>query len=98
MVSLRSRYSFSWLYVSIVKVKAELDTLAKPSVVLFGIEAHVCVQQTALDLLEQGYDVHVLVDGCSSQRPIDRAVALRVGAPLVMARVRDTGMYSSSRG
>lgn len=71
--------------VSNGQVKAELDTLAKPSVVLFGIEAHVCVQQTALDLLEQGYDVHVLVDGCSSQRPIDRAVALRVGAPCLMA-------------
>lgn len=51
----------------------------RKTVVLFGIEAHVCVQQTALDLLETGYEVHVLVDGVSSQKPLDRAVALKVG-------------------
>lgn len=49
----------------------------RKSFVLFGIEAHVCVQQTALDLLEEGNDVHVIVDGVSSQRPLDREVALR---------------------
>lgn len=52
-------------------------TPQRKSIVLFGIEAHVCVQQTALDLLEQGYDVHVLADGVSSQRVHDRSVALR---------------------
>lgn len=49
---------------------------ARRSVVLFGVEAHVCVQQTALDLLEQGRDVHILVDGVSSRLASDRAVAL----------------------
>ena len=44
--------------------------------VLFGIEAHVCVQQTALDLLSEGHSVHVVVDAVSSQSPLDRAVAL----------------------
>ena len=46
------------------------------SYVLFGIEAHVCVQQTCLDLLSEGHDVHVVVDGVSSQSPLDREVAL----------------------
>lgn len=48
------------------------------SVVLTGIEAHVCVQQTALDLMEQGIDVHVVVDAVSSQRQTDRDGALHV--------------------
>eukprot|EP00929_Paragymnodinium_shiwhaense_P060267 TRINITY_DN30119_c0_g1_i1.p1 TRINITY_DN30119_c0_g1~~TRINITY_DN30119_c0_g1_i1.p1 ORF type:complete len:208 (-),score=55.58 TRINITY_DN30119_c0_g1_i1:200-823(-) len=44
--------------------------------VLFGIETHVCVQQTAMALVELGYQVHILADGVSSQRAMDRDVAL----------------------
>ena len=46
-------------------------------VLLCGIEAHVCVLQTALDLLDRGLEVHLLVDGISSQRAGDRAVGLQ---------------------
>ncbi|XP_047474898.1 isochorismatase domain-containing protein 2-like [Penaeus chinensis] len=45
------------------------------SVILCGIEAHVCVQQTALDLIESGMDVHVVVDACSSRSMVDRMYA-----------------------
>lgn len=39
--------------------------------------AHVCVQQTCLDLLEEGKDVHVICDAVSSQQPFDREIALQ---------------------
>ncbi|XP_028399470.1 isochorismatase domain-containing protein 1-like [Dendronephthya gigantea] len=42
------------------------------SIVLFGIEAHVCVQQTALDLLERNYDVHIVADAVSARSMTDR--------------------------
>ncbi|DBB08350.1 hypothetical protein WJX82_009410 [Trebouxia sp. C0006] len=45
-------------------------------VLLCGIEAHVCVLQTALDLLDRGIEVHLVVDGISSQRLVDRQIAL----------------------
>lgn len=58
------------------------------SVVLFGIEAHVCVQQTAFDLLESGFDVHVVADGTSSQRHFDRMIALE--------RMKQSGVFVST--
>ena len=54
-----------------------LESLNKSSFLLVGIEAHVCLQQTALDLLEKGHDVHIIADGVSSQQSYDREMALR---------------------
>ncbi|MCW2949415.1 MAG: isochorismatase hydrolase [Thermoleophilia bacterium] len=45
--------------------------------VLVGIEAHVCVRQTALDLLHQGRSVHVPVDAVSSRGVLERDTAVR---------------------
>ena len=44
---------------------------------LCGIEAHVCVQQTALDLLAAGFGVYLAVDAVGSRSDLDREVALR---------------------
>ena len=45
-------------------------------ILLVGLETHVCVFQTTMDLLDMGYRVHILVDGVSSQRIGDRSAAL----------------------
>lgn len=44
-------------------------------VVLFGIETHVCIQQTVIDLMERGYQVHIVADACSSRTQMDRTFA-----------------------
>mmetsp|Transcript_3111 Transcript_3111/g.4151 ORF Transcript_3111/g.4151 Transcript_3111/m.4151 type:complete len:297 (+) Transcript_3111:57-947(+) len=51
--------------------------LGRENVVLFGIEAHICVQQTCLDLIEMGKNVHLVLDCVSSQQGYDREVALK---------------------
>ncbi|MCD8124475.1 MAG: hydrolase [Lachnospiraceae bacterium] len=49
----------------------------RPSVILFGVETHVCVMQTALDLLADGWDVFLVCDCVDSRRGSDREIALR---------------------
>jgi len=46
---------------------ARLDALARPQVVVIGIETHVCVDQTVHDLLVRGRRVHVLRDAITSR-------------------------------
>ena len=67
------------------EVQHEMVQLECDTYVIMGIEAHVCVQQTCLDLLEQGKNVHLIVDGVSSQQVIDREIALQ--------RLQSAGVY-----
>lgn len=50
---------------------------ARPKVVLCGIESHVCVLNTALDLLALDFRVYLAVDCISARFGIDHEVALR---------------------
>lgn len=69
-------------------LKTHKEAQGIEDVVLFGIEAHVCIQQTAIDLLEKGYNVHIAADGTSSQRRSDRMMAFE--------RMRQMGVYIST--
>jgi len=57
-------------------------------IVIVGIETHVCVQQTSMDLLALGYQVHVLKDCVSSRKEIDYETALE--------RMRSAGIIIST--
>jgi len=46
-------------------------------VILVGMETHVCIAQTAFDLMNAGFGVFVPVDAVASRREIDRETALR---------------------
>ncbi len=50
---------------------------ARTQIVLAGIEAHVCVLQTALDLLAQNFRVYLPVDALASRYTIDYETALK---------------------
>eukprot|EP01132_Coremiostelium_polycephalum_P002525 gene2525-3127_t len=59
-----------------VNKRLETDLKHVKSILLTGIETHVCILQTALDLLEKNYEVHIICDAVSSQKKYDREVAL----------------------
>jgi len=50
---------------------AALEGLARSQIVVCGIEAHACVNQTVHDLLARGYQVHVPLDAVSARRELD---------------------------
>jgi len=54
-----------------------LNESGKNSIILCGIETHVCVAQTALTLLELGYDVFLVEDAISSRDKTDKKTAIK---------------------
>jgi len=56
-------------------VRADLQRFGSRAVIVCGIEAHVCVLQTCLDLAEDGYIVAVATDAIGSRRVFDQQVA-----------------------
>lgn len=59
------------------------------SIVLMGLESHICVEQTAMDLLKSGsYNVHIVADCVLSRTSGDRSFALK--------RLREMGCIIST--
>ena len=56
---------------------AALHRAGRKQIILTGIEAHVCVLQTGFDLLDAGYQVHVLSDGVFSRTTENHDLALQ---------------------
>jgi nicotinamidase-related amidase len=58
-----------------------LETLKRKQVLIAGIEAHICVYQTAMALARLGYDVQVVGDAIASRDPENKLVTLfKIGA------------------
>lgn len=57
-------------------VRDALLAIDRPQVIVFGIESHVCVQQTTLDLVSRDYDVFVCADAVGSRGATDHERAL----------------------
>lgn len=53
-----------------------IDKQNRDIVLLFGTEAHVCVMQTALDLLDNGLQPVLIADAVGSRNPLDKQFAI----------------------
>ena len=74
--------SFSMWVPEVKKAFGELGP-DKREIIIVGIESHICVTQTTLDMLREGHRVYVLADGVSSCN--------REEVPIALARLRAEG-------
>lgn len=75
-------------YFSCAAERLFADT-AQRQLILLGVEAHVCILQSALQWLEKGKEVYVVADCIGSRYPSDRELALQ--------RLLQAGVYLVSR-
>jgi nicotinamidase-related amidase len=70
------------------KIMKALKAADRRQVLLCGIEAHVCVYQTSIDLLGFGYEVHIVADAVSSRTVTNREIGIE--------KMRDEGSHLAS--
>ncbi|BFZ53444.1 hypothetical protein PYCC9005_000468 [Savitreella phatthalungensis] len=71
---------------------------AGSSVAIVGIESHICVTQTTLDLIAHGHSVYVIADGVSSCNPEEVPIALRrLAAAGARITTSESFMYETMR-
>lgn len=74
------------------EMRAEIKKLFPDSsleaVVLFGLESHICLEQSAIDMKSDGYEVHIAADCAISRSQDDRICALQ--------RLREIGCHVST--
>lgn len=66
----------------------ELERMNIDTIILFGVEAHVCILNTALDALKRNFNVHVIADAISSRKEKNKLIAIE--------RMRQSGVFIDS--
>lgn len=94
-----AKFTFSGL-----RTQAIADAIIRSGVqhwLVCGIEAHICVYQSARDLLARGAGVSLVCDAISARHPMDKAVALQqltaLGAHLTTAEMALYELLEDSR-
>jgi nicotinamidase-related amidase len=71
-----------------------LAHLERRQILIVGMETHICITQTSLAGVRQGFDVHVIADGCCSRDEANHAIALdRMRGAGVVVTVAESIMY-----
>lgn len=78
--SLQKAQKFEKISFSVVGAESLVETFIKMNIkqiVIAGIETHICVLQSALDLQSEGFQVYVMEDAVTSRKEVDKKTALR---------------------
>lgn len=60
-----------------IDVMEAINSYKRKQVILCGYETHICLYQSAMDLLHSGYEVYLVLDATSSRKLIDKEVAVQ---------------------
>jgi len=70
------------------EIAAAIEQSGKRTIILAGVEAHICVLQTALDLIAEGFDVVLVFDAVGSRNEEDKSISvLRLQGKVAFASV-----------
>lgn len=58
-------------------ISQEIEKCGKRNIIVCGIEAHICVLQTVIDLIAKGYNVIIVEDCVGSRKDADRQVGIK---------------------
>lgn len=82
------------------ELKNYLLSIAKKQIILCGIELHICVLQTALDLLKHGFEVFIISDACASRKASEYNIGIELlrqyGAKIVTVEIALFGLLKTS--
>lgn len=70
------------------EIKDALEKLGKKTVIISGLETHICVMQTVRDLIAEGYQVYLIADAISSRTEFNYQIG--------MERMKQEGAVISS--
>jgi nicotinamidase-related amidase len=87
-ISIQKKESFSMVNEGLLKKISDKEI---KSVIIIGIETHICILQTALELRKEGIDVHIILEAVSSQRISDKELAI---SRMVQSNIFITGFES----
>ena len=59
------------------EIREQIEKSGKKQIVIAGLETHICIMQTALDLQKEGYEVFVVADACSSRNEMQSALGVQ---------------------
>ena len=77
----------------------QLNEIGRKTAVVCGIEAHICLQQTVLQLLDEGYTVYVPADCASSRSETDKIWSFaRMGEAGAIMTTYEAILYELLRG
>lgn len=59
------------------EIRTAVESLGKKNVIIAGMESHICVMQTVVDLLKEGYQVYLVADCIGSRTEFNKQIGLQ---------------------